>query len=82
MYRVKEDGLQIAKEWRCDRPACPVDGGRAYESICDCAVILLHPENRPPETRGGKSQCDVCRIALGALPVQRLKACVNALTSR
>jgi hypothetical protein len=23
-----------------------------------------------------------CRAALGALPVQRLKACVNALTSR
>jgi hypothetical protein len=28
-----------------------------------------------------KCQRDACRIALGALPVQRLKACVNALTS-
>ena len=26
-------------------------------------------------------QRDACRVALGALPVHRLKACVNALTS-
>ena len=26
-------------------------------------------------------QFNACRISLGALPVQRLKACVNALTS-
>ena len=40
-YRVREDGLQTAKEWRCDRQACPVDGGARMKAFAIALVILL-----------------------------------------
>jgi hypothetical protein len=35
----------------------------------------------PPRSNGSRSQLGAARTSRGVLPVQRLKACVNALTS-
>jgi hypothetical protein len=57
--------------------------------IARCLLRLVETTNNRPTPNPFKGrvsnvsicQRDACRIALGALPVQRLKACVNALTS-
>ena len=49
---------------------------KTYTIVRRAKSLVELPRLVPP-----KCQRDACRIAVGALPVQRLKACVNALTS-